>query len=150
MIYISKYITFEEATRTNTGLPNIPTDEEIEKMQYVAQKTFDRVREHFNKPIRVNSFFRSQKVNEHIKGAYNSQHTSGEAIDMDGDTTGVSNKAIFDYIKDNLDYDQLIWEFGTEKNPDWVHVSLKAGMNRRQLLRAYKDANGRTKYMPYR
>lgn len=147
---ISKYISLEEATHTGTGLPNIPTADQLEAMQHVAQNVFDRVRESFNCAIGVNSFFRSYEVNKTVGGAALSQHTSGEAIDIDGKKyNGPANSKIFHYIKDNLDFDQLIWEFGNEHEPSWVHVSLKKGMNRRMILKAVKQ-NGRTVYIPYR
>jgi len=150
MTYISKHISFAEATRTSTGLPNIPNAEQVANMQHVAQKVFDRVRENFKKPIAVNSFFRSHAVNRAVKGAATSQHTAGEAIDMDGRKYGVSNAEIFGHIKDNLDFDQLIWEFGDNQEPAWVHVSLKIGLNRRQVLKATKASTGRTVYTPMR
>ena len=149
MSYISKYISYAEATKTNTGLPNVPTDEHISNMQLVGQKVFDRVREAFNRPLGVTSFYRSQSVNKAIGGAATSQHTTGNAIDIDADVYGgVTNKEIFDFIKDNLDFDQLIWEFGNNENPAWVHVSYSHS-NRRQVLVAVKDG-GKTKYIPYR
>ena len=150
MIYISKYITYKEATHTSTGLENNPNEEQVQAMQLVAQKIFDRVREYVGKPIGVNSFFRSNAVNTKVGGAYTSQHTSGEAIDMDGQKYGVSNAEIFDYIKENLDFDQLIWEHGNSIEPDWVHVSYKSGMNRRKILIGKKHSTGKTYYIPYR
>jgi len=148
MTFISQFISYQEATHTGTGLANIPTADHLAAMQYVAQKVFDRVRANFKKPIAVNSFYRSQAVNRAVGGAFTSQHTSGEAIDMDGKGE-VSNAAIFHYIKDNLDFDQLIWEHGNSTEPDWVHVSLKSGLNRRQILKAVKQG-GKTVYIPYR
>lgn len=146
---ISKYISYEEATHTNTGLPNLPTETEIKNMQAVAQKVFDRVRENFGKPLKVNSFFRCEAVNRAVGGSFSSQHRYGEAIDINGAISGVKNSAIFRYIKDNLEFDQLIWEFGDNNEPTWVHVSYKVTGNRRQVLQAYKE-NGRTKYKPWR
>jgi hypothetical protein len=81
-----------------------------------------------------------------------SQHCTGEAIDvdMDGSASGVSNADVFKYIKDNLEFDQLIWEFGTDKNPDWVHVSYEtSGKQRKQILKAVKSG-GNTVYQPYK
>lgn len=146
---ISKYISYEEATHSNTGLPNVPTETEIENMQAVAQKVFDPVRENFGKPLKVNSFFRCEAVNRAVGGSFSSQHRYGEAIDINGAISGVKNSAIFRYIKDNLEFDQLIWEFGDNNEPTWVHVSYKVTGNRRQVLQAYKE-NGRTKYKPWR
>ena len=98
-------------------------------------------------PIFISSGYRSEALNEAIGGSKTSQHSKGEALDLDADVYGViTNADIFHYIEDNLDYDQLIWEFGTEENPDWVHVSFKKdGSNRREKLRAER-ANGRTTY----
>jgi hypothetical protein len=66
---------------------------------------------------------------------------------MDGSSSGVTNKMLYDYIKDNLEFDQLIWEFGTDANPDWVHVSYSKVKNRKQKLKAIKS-NGKTSYIP--
>ncbi len=98
--------------------------------------------------IYVSSGYRSDALNKAIGGSRKSQHSKGEALDLDNDNKNVaaSNTEIFNYIKDNLDFDQLIWEFGTDENPDWVHVSyLSIDENRKRCLRAYKE-NGKTKY----
>jgi len=87
-------------------------------------------------------------LNEAIGGASSSQHCKGQAFDIDGDKTGVSNRKIFNFIKDNLEFDQLIWEFGNDKEPDWVHVSYKEGANRKQILKA-KRVSGRVQYSVY-
>jgi hypothetical protein len=149
---ISKYISFYEATRSGTalkyGIDNIPTTEQLLRMIDLAINVFDKVREHFNVPIFVHSFYRSPEINELVGGAKYSQHTAtkGAAIDIDGQVYGgVSNKEIFDYIKNNLEWDQLIWEFGTDTEPDWVHVSYNCNKNRKQVLRA-KKVNGKIKY----
>ena len=85
-----------------------------------------------------------------LGGATRSQHSTGEALDIDMDGTALSNKEIFNFIKERLQFDQLIWEFGNDTNPDWVHVSYKAdGNQRKQVLRAIKE-NGKTKYIPYK
>jgi hypothetical protein len=83
-----------------------------------------------------------------VKGSLTSQHCQGEAIDIDMDSTpnGVTNKMVFDFIKNNLEFDQLIWEFGTNENPDWVHVSYEStGKQRKQVLKAIRS-NGSTQY----
>jgi len=99
---------------------------------------FEPIRTHFDEPIRVNSFFRSAALNKTIGGSTTSQHCKGEAIDINA-TKGITNKQLYNYIKNNLEFDQLIWEFGTDKEPDWVHVSYTtAKPNRNQLLRASK------------
>lgn len=135
---ISKYISYQEATTSQTAtrkrIDNTPTSAELICMQLVAMRIFDVVREHFNTPLRVSSFFRCLALNKAVGGAVNSQHKLGQAIDMQG-TGDVTNKQIFDYIKNNLDFDQLIWEFGNNKNPAWVHVSyVSKEKNRKQIL----------------
>jgi zinc D-Ala-D-Ala carboxypeptidase len=155
---ISKNITYTEATKSNTaikyGIDNTPSEIEMEAMKYVAENVFQKVREKFKVPIAVTSFYRSVKLNKKIGGSSTSQHCKGEAIDLDADVFKmVTNKEIFDYIYKNLEYDQLIWEYGTNKEPAWVHVSLKKCNNRKQALVAYKESNWNgktvTKYKNY-
>jgi zinc D-Ala-D-Ala carboxypeptidase len=131
---ISKYITYLEATTSQTatrkGIVNTPGNKELANMQLVATKVFDVVREHFDTPLRVSSFYRSLLLNNSVGGSKTSQHVKGQAIDIQG-TGKVTNKMIFDYIKDNLDFDQLINEY----NYSWVHVSyVSGGKNRKQIL----------------
>ena len=135
---ISKYITFEEATTSQTAIRNkilnVPTDLELINMQLVGIRVFDVIREHFKTPIRVSSFFRCRLLNNCIGGSKTSQHVKGQAIDMQG-TGKLTNQMIFDYVKDNLDFDQLIHEYGTDTNPAWVHVSyVSKEKNRKQVL----------------
>lgn len=135
---ISKYITYDEAITSQTairkGIDNKPTNIELINMQLVAIRVFDVVRDHFKTPLRVSSFYRCLKLNTAVGGAKNSQHKLGQAIDMQG-TGDVTNKSIFEFIKNNLDFDQLIWEFGNETNPAWVHVSyVSKEKNRKQIL----------------
>ena len=137
---ISKHITFDEATRSETAtklsIENIPNDEQIDNMKYVAENVFEKVRNHFGVPISVNSFFRSRALNKAVGGAHTSQHLTGQAIDISAfKSTGITNKQIFDFIKDNCEHDQVLWEYGTEYEPEWVHVSLKKYGNRNQKLR---------------
>ena len=151
MSNISAHVTLAEATKSptakNLNIKNEPNKDQIDAMKYVSENVFERVRNHFNKPIAVTSFFRNYVLNKAVGGSLTSQHCKGEAMDIDADIFGgVTNKQIFDYIKNNLDFDQLIWEFGNSLNPDWVHVSLVKGLNKREVLKAAKDANGRTFY----
>jgi len=146
---ISAHLSYKEATYSNTatkrGISNDPTPEHLKAMKQLAEKVFEPVRVHFNKPMRVNSFYRSPELNKAIGGSSSSQHCKGEAIDIDG-LKGLTNAEIFHYIKDNLDWDQMIWEFGNDENPDWVHVSYKlSGTNRKEMRRAVKK-NGKTSY----
>jgi hypothetical protein len=141
---ISKHISYKEATRSNTavrrGINNTPNGDEIDRMRLLAEKVFEPLRVHFGEPIRVNSFFRCSALNVAVGGSKTSQHCSGEAIDIDA-TNGITNKQLFNYIKDNLEFDQLIWEYGTDKEPDWVHVSFtNRRSNRKKILKAVKGA----------
>ena len=147
---ISKHISLKEATRSNTaqrlGIDNFPTNDVLIKMQLTANKIFEPLREYVDCPIYISSFYRSPELNTAIGGAKNSQHCKGEAIDLDDVYSKVKNKVFFNYIKENLDFDQLIWEFGDEQNPAWVHVSYKEKGNRNRILKAIKE-KGKTKYI---
>ncbi len=149
---LSKNLTLFEMTRSETakrkGVSNEPTPQHIENMKVLAEKIFEPIRRHFNSPIYISSGYRSAALNKVVPGASKtSQHSKGEAMDIDMDNSGskVTNAQIFNWIKDNLDFDQLIWEFGNNTNPDWVHVSYRSSGNRKQVLRAVKS-NGKTIY----
>jgi zinc D-Ala-D-Ala carboxypeptidase len=148
---LSKNLTLFEMTRSETakrkGIDNTPGAQEIENMKILAEKIFQPIREHFGVPIYISSGYRSKKLNKAIGGSSTSQHCKGEAIDIDMDGhSHVTNVQIFNYIKDNLFFDQLIWEFGNNTNPDWVHVSYNTSGNQRgHILRATKGTFG-TKY----
>ena len=149
-MYISKHLELAELIRSESakraGISNMPTPEHIANLKKVADNVFEKIREHFGRPILISSGYRSIDLNKIIKGAQSSQHSTGEAIDIDMDGTDVTNKEIFEFIKFNVSFDQLIWEFGTDKNPDWVHVSYESsGKQRKQILRA-KKINGKTIY----
>ena len=135
---ISKNLTLQEVTTSQTAIrlkiKNEPTEKDIDNLKYIAENIFQKVRDYFGVPIRISSGFRSKELNKAIGGSKNSQHTTGQALDIQG-TNGVTNAQIFNYIKYNLLFDQLIWEFGDNENPAWVHVSLKKeGKNRNQIL----------------
>lgn len=143
---ISKHITFEEATHTGTGIDNAPDIAQVKSMMAIAEMVFEPLREKFGKPIPITSFFRSEAVNKAVGGAKTSQHTKGEAMDLN--RPGF-NAIIFDIIRNNLPFDQLIWEFGNSREPQWVHVSYKHDLpNRGQVLKSVKS-NGKTTYVPY-
>lgn len=154
---LSKYFTLAELTPSSTakrlGIKNDPTPEHLECLKGLCVNVLDKVREHFGKPIWVSSGYRSKALNEATPGSSaTSQHCSGEAadLDQDGRGTGVTNKMVFDYIKDNLVFDQLIYEYGTDANPDWVHVSWEStGKQRKQVLRCTR-VNGKPVYTPYK
>jgi hypothetical protein len=128
----------------------MPTPEHIENFKKLAENIFQPIRKHFGKPIHISSGYRSDALNKAIGGSKTSQHCKGEAIDIDMDGTSITNAQVFNFIKDNLNFDQMIWEFGTDKNPDWVHVSYNStGKQRKQILKALK-VNGKTSYAPYK
>jgi len=134
-------------TATRLGIDNTPTIDHMESLRAVAKKVFEPIRNRFGVPIAVTSGYRSKGLNEAIRGSRSSQHCKGQALDIDADVYGrVTNAEIFHYIKDHIDFDQLIWEFGDDKNPDWVHVSyVERNANRGEILIAYRE-NGRTRY----
>lgn len=144
---LAEMISSESAKRN--GIKNEPTAEHLDNMKKLAINIFQPIRDNFNAPIHISSGYRSLALNKAIKGSLSSQHCSGEAMDIDMDGTSITNAKIFNYIKDNLIFDQLIWEFGTDKNPDWVHVSYESsGKQRKQILKATKK-NGKTSYTIY-
>jgi hypothetical protein len=146
---LSEIIRSESAKRK--GVSNMPTEEHIANLKVLAEKVFQPIRENFRVPILISSGYRSKELNAAIGGSLTSQHCSGEAIDIDMDGTphGVTNLDIFNFIKDKLDFDQLINEFPKDGNPDWVHVSYKVkGGNRKQILKAVKSG-GKTTYIPF-
>ena len=152
---ISPNLNLAEITRSDTakrhGIDNTPTAEHLENFKLLADKVFEPIREHFKTPIFISSGYRSQALNSFIKGSSSSQHCKGEAIDidMDGSNGEVTNRMVFDFIKNKLDFDQLIWEFGTDFNPDWVHVSYAKGANRKQILKAVRTG-GKTSYQAFK
>ena len=149
---ISKHLSLAEVIRSETakrnGISNMPTEEHLDNFKALADNVFEKIRTHFGAPIHISSGYRSKELNKLIGGSSTCQHCFGEAIDidMDGSASGVTNADIFNYIKDNLEYDQLIWEGGTDKNPDWVHVSYSKKKNRKQRLKAVIK-NGKTSYI---
>ncbi len=153
---LSDNLTLAEATKSNTairhGINNVPTGEHLENLIETAINIFQPIRDHFSVPIKVTSGYRSEALNDRIGGSKTSQHSKGQALDLDADVFGgVTNQEIFEYVRDHMEFDQMIHEFGTEENPAWVHISYRSdGENRGQILRAYKDANNRTKYKPWR
>ena len=140
---ISKNFTLQEFLVTNTGLNNQLTSEALANIEYLAKKLLQPLRDDYGKPIRITSGYRSVEVNKAVGGSTTSQHTKGEAVDIVAD----DNKALFDLIKNNFDFDQLIWEYGTDKQPAWVHVSIKKTGNRKQVMRAIKNKLGKTLYV---
>jgi hypothetical protein len=148
---ISKHISYKEATHSATalrrGLDNTPNDEQLKCMEEVAENLFEPLREWVGGPIKVNSFFRGEPVNTAIGGSKRSQHMKGQAIDIDDTFGHKTNAEMYHYVKDNLDFDQMIWEFGDDKNPNWVHISWVSHRPNRKKLTIAKRVNGKTKYI---
>jgi len=130
---ISEHISYKEATQSPTairrGINNNPPDNALPFMKAVAEQCFEPLRKWYGKPIKINSFYRCPELNEVVKGASNSQHVKGQAIDIDAGSRE-ENKKLFDYIKTNLIYDQVINEY----DYSWVHVSFNPGQNRNQAF----------------
>jgi len=148
---ISKHISYHEGTYSQTGLrrglDNTPNDEQLKCMKEVAENLFEPLREWVGGGIKINSFFRGEPVNTAIGGSTRSQHMKGQAIDIDDTFGHKTNAEMYHYIKDNLDFDQLIWEFGDDENPNWVHISWVSHRPNRKKLTIAKKVNGRTKYI---
>lgn len=147
---ISEHISYKEAIRSNTatrrGIDNTPNDYQLSNMYNIAINVFEPLRKWVGGPIKINSFYRCDELNTAIGGSSRSQHCQGRAIDLDDTFGHKTNAEMFDYIKKNLNYDQLIWEFGDSENPDWVHVSyVSEDGNRKRCLKAER-INGKTTY----
>ena len=147
---ISKHISDKEGvysiTAIRQGLDNTPSKTHLNNMKELAEQIFEPLREWVGGPIRVNSFYRGEELNKAIGGSSKSQHCKGRAIDIDDTRCKKTNAEMFEWIKKNLNFDQIIWEFGNDKNPDWIHVSYVDEVNNRnRCLKAYRD-KGKTKY----
>jgi len=147
---ISRHISYKEAVYSATakrkGIENVPNDDQIYNMRRVADNIFEPLRLYVGGAIKITSFFRSPELNTAIGGSAKSQHCKGQAIDIDDVFGHKSNYEMFEYIRENLDFDQLIYEFGTNDNPDWVHISyVSKKENRNRVLRAIRE-NGKTRY----
>ena len=133
-------------TATRRGIDNTPNDDQLSNMELVADEVFEPLRSYVGGPIKINSFFRCPELNTAIGGSHKSQHCKGQAIDIDDTFGRCTNAEMYHFIKDHLDFDQMIWEFGDDDNPDWVHVSyVSEEDNRNRCLKAYREG-GKTKY----
>lgn len=147
---ISKHISYKEGVYSRTalrrGIKNNPNAEQMKNMVAIAEEVFEPLRMWVGGPIKINSFFRSPELNKAIGGSGKSQHCHGQAIDLDDTFGKATNAEMYEFIKKNLDFDQMIWEFGDDENPDWVHVSyVSPDQNRKRCLKAYKKS-GKTNY----
>jgi len=156
MIKISKHLFFKEVTKSDIaikkGINNMPDYRQLNNIRNWAESIFEPVRAYVGDPVGCTSIFRSPKLNKIIGGSKNSQHRAknGAAGDIDADVYGYGkNSLIFNFIKNNLDFDQLIWEFGTYQEPAWVHVSyISKEKNRNEILKSVK-IKGKTKYIKF-
>ena len=148
---ISKHVSYKEGVRSRTadrrGLDNTPNESQLKCMKDIAEGLFEPLREWVGGPIKINSFFRGEPVNTAIGGSKYSQHMKGQAMDIDDTFGHKTNAEMYHHIKDNLDFDQLIWEFGDDKNPNWIHVSYVTHRENRKKLTIAKKINGKTKYI---
>jgi len=147
---ISKHVSYKEGIHSNTairrGIDNTPDSEQLDNMETIAENIFEPLRQYVEGPIKINSFFRSSDLNKAIGGSRTSQHCKGQAMDIDDTFGKMTNAEMYHWIKENLDFDQMIWEFGDDDNPNWIHVSyVSAEKNRNRCLKAYKE-NKKTKY----
>ena len=149
---ISKHISYREGTLSTTairlGIDNTPNDEQLGNMELISEKIFEPLRKWVGGPIKINSFFRCPELNKAIGGSSKSQHCKGQAIDIDDTFGKCTNAEMYHFIKEHLDFDQMIWEFGDDSNPNWVHVSyVSPEANRRRCLKAHRNPGSRsTKY----
>jgi zinc D-Ala-D-Ala carboxypeptidase len=125
------------------GIANKPTDEHVENLRLLCEKVLQPLREHMGCSINVSSGYRAPALNAIIGGSKTSQHCFGQAADVQVEGR---NHEMFDFICKSLDFDQVIWEFGTDKEPSWVHVSYSKERNRKQILKAIK-VGGKTQYV---
>lgn len=134
---ISKHITYLEATHSDTakakGISNVPNEVQLAAMRLVAEKCFEPLREWYGKPIRINSFFRNTELNKAVKGSKTSDHVKGMAIDLDAGSNA-ENLKLFNWLKDNVEFTQLIYEYGDKSGPEWVHISYDPNNLKTQLL----------------
>lgn len=147
---ISEHISYKEAVRSDTAdrlnIINIPGKTELDNMSTISEKIFEPLRSHVGGPIRINSFFRSVELNKAIGGSSTSQHCKGQAFDLDDSYGCMTNAEMYKFVKDNLDFDQMIWEFGDDENPNWIHISyVSQEKNRNRCLKARKE-HGKTRY----
>lgn len=147
---LSDHVTYREATESYTakrlGIKNVPSEDQMWNMIRLCSGIFEPLRLWVGGPVKINSFFRSEELNKAIGGSSKSQHCHGQAIDVDDVYGHKTNAEMYEYIKNNLSFDQLIWEFGDPDNPDWLHVSyISPEKNRGRCLKAER-VNGKTMY----
>ncbi len=150
---ISEHVSYREGVKSNTAIrlniDNTPDSYALSNMSALSIHLFEPLRRWVGGPIKINSFYRSEELNKAIGGSSRSQHCEGRAIDIDDTFGHKTNAEMFNYLKENLNFDQIIWEFGDDYNPDWVHMSfVSSNENRGRALKAYR-VKGKTKYKNY-
>lgn len=146
---VSEHFSLRELTQSQTatrrGIDNSPSADHLAALRMLCENVLEPVRDHFGKPIRVTSAYRSPRLNAAIGGSASSQHCLGEAADIE--ITGVENKRLAKWIRDNLPFDQLILEgaSATDPNAGWVHVSFRDNRQRKSVLTA-TFVGGRARY----
>ena len=134
---LTKNFTLEELCKSNTatklGIKNVPNKTEKDSLTRLAENILQPLRDHYDEPIKIGSGYRCEKLNKAVGGVANSQHMKGEAADLCIDGDKAKGKKWFDFIRYNLDFDQLIWEHN-KKGSYWVHVSYKNGGNRHNVI----------------
>ena len=144
---LSRHVTIQEFSYSPTaikkGIHNVMNSIQVNNAIQLCENVFEPIRKHLNAPIKITSGFRCEQLNKLIGGAYGSQHTKGEAFDLD-----ITDRNVFDWIVDNIEVDQAIFEYGDNNNANWFHISYRKGNNRNQFLRAIKVA-GKTQYIKY-
>lgn len=150
---LSPHVSYLEVVKSQTaerfGIDNVPGTAELEALKLVAAHCFEPARAHFGVPIAITSGYRSEVLNAAIGGSPTSAHCRGEALDLDADVFGgLTNRELFEWLRDHVSFDQLIWELGTDAAPAWVHVSYRGGGNRQQVLRA-RRVGGAIRYERY-
>ena len=151
---LSKNFNLVELTKSQTaerkGIPNSPSPDHQENLRLLCERVLQPVRDHFNHVVSVSSGYRSAALSQAIGSSPDSQHTKGMAVDFE--IYGTPNNEVFNWIKNNLMYDQMILEFWNtdEPNSGWVHVAYNPDQeeNIKQNLRAYKDEDNKTQYKP--
>ena len=144
---LSEVIRSESAKRK--GISNMPTPEHIANFKLLAENIFEPIRNHFRVPIIISSGYRSKELNAEVGGSSTSDHCFGRAIDIDQDGTSISNNEVFDFIRKNLKFKQLIAEFPVKGKLSWVHVAYDEKNFKNEILVA-KKVNGKTVYIPYK
>ncbi len=151
MTQLTRNFSLHELTKSETALrydmENTPGPAEAANLTELAGKVLQPIRDHYQKGVKINSGFRHPDVNAKVGGSRTSDHCRGMAADLE--IPGVANAELAQWVKDNLEFTQLILEFYTPGIPDsgWVHVSYDPGNLKKQVMTATKQ-NGKTVYLP--